>query len=85
MIKLIFTFFAFVSRFIELNLLKKIFFKKKFFKLTKKNFYSWMRLTKKERYELTNKDSIFYLNQRKNLLSQIRKEYKSIPKKYKKN
>ena len=85
MIKLIFTFFAFVSRFIELNLLKKIFFKKKFFKLTKKNFYSWMRLTKKERYELTNKDSIFYLNRRKNLLSQIRKEYKSIPKKYKKN
>ena len=48
------------------------------FKLNKKNFYTWMNFSKKERYELTKKDSVFYLNQRKNLLKQIRNEYKNI-------
>ena len=48
------------------------------FKLDKKNFYTWMNFSKKERYELSKKDSVFYLNQRKNLLKQIRNEYKNI-------
>ena len=48
------------------------------FKLNKKNFYTWMNFSKKERYELSKKDSVFYSNQRKNLLKQIRNEYKNI-------
>ena len=48
------------------------------FKLNKKNFYTWMNFSKKERYELLKKDSVLYLNQRKNLLKQIRNEYKNI-------
>ena len=46
----------------------------------KKNFYSWMKLTKRERYNLTNNDSLDYLNRRKVLLNQIRQEYKNISK-----
>ena len=48
------------------------------FKLNRKNFYTWMNFSKKERYELAKKDSVSYLNQRKNLLKQIRNEYKNI-------
>ena len=51
---------------------------KRIFKLNKKNFYTWMNFSKKKRYELSKKDSVFYLNQRKNLLKQIRNEYKNI-------
>ena len=47
----------------------------------KKNFYGWMKLTKKERYELNKNDSYDYLNRRKVLLNEIREEYKSIAKK----
>ena len=47
----------------------------------KKNFYNWMKLTKKERYELNKNDSYDYLNRRKVLLNEIREEYKSIEKK----
>jgi len=50
----------------------------KFFKLNKKNFYKWMNFSKKERYELSKKESALYLNQRKNLLKQIRDEYKNV-------
>ena len=39
-----------------------------------------MNLTKKERYNLLKKDSAYYLNNRKVLLDQIRKEYKIISK-----
>ena len=46
----------------------------------KKNFYNWMKLTKRERYNLTNNDSLDYLNRRKVLLNQIRQEYKNISK-----
>ena len=57
----------------------KIFKKpERIFKLNKKNFYTWMNFSKKERYELSKKDSVFYLNKRKNLLKQIRNEYKNI-------
>ena len=48
------------------------------FKLNRKNFYTWMNFSKKKRYELAKKDSVSYLNQRKNLLKQIRNEYKNI-------
>ena len=48
------------------------------FKLNKKNFYTWMNFSKKERYELSKKSSLAYLNQRKNLLKKIRNEYKDI-------
>ena len=48
------------------------------FKLNRKNFYTWMNFSKKERYELAKKESVTYLNQRKNLLKQIRNEYKNI-------
>ena len=47
----------------------------------KKNFYTWMKLTKKERYELNKNDSYDYLTRRKVLLNEIREEYKSIAKK----
>ena len=39
-----------------------------------------MSLTKKERYNLSKQESIAYLNKRKVLLEEIRKEYKRISK-----
>ena len=39
-----------------------------------------MNLTKKERYNLTKQESITYLNKRKILLEEIRKDYKKISK-----
>ena len=44
----------------------------------KKNLNNWMNLTKKERYNLSNNDSINYMDRRKLLLEKIRKEYKKI-------
>ena len=43
----------------------------------KENLYSWMNLTKKERFNLSKRDSLIYLEERKNLLNQIRNEYKN--------
>mgnify|MGYP001396728753 CR=1 FL=1 len=60
--------------------IKKFFNHKKFITLKKDNLYNWMNLTKKERYNATEKQSISYLNKRKVLLKQIRKEYKRISK-----
>ena len=37
-----------------------------------------MNLTKKERYNLSKKDSVNYMDRRKLLLDEIRKEYKKI-------
>ena len=37
-----------------------------------------MNLTKKERYNLSKQDSVDYLDRRKLLLNEIRKEYKKI-------
>jgi len=37
-----------------------------------------MNLTKKERYNLTKQDSLNYMDRRKLLLDEIRKEYKKI-------
>ena len=53
---------------------------KKNFSFNKNNLNQWMNLTKKERYNLSKKDSSSYLNKRKVLLAQIRKEYKIISK-----
>ncbi len=53
---------------------------KKNISFNKNSFNKWMNLTKKERYNLTKKDSATYLNKRKVLLDQIRKEYKIISK-----
>ena len=39
-----------------------------------------MRLTKKERYNLSKRDSVNYMDRRKLLLDEIRKEYKKISK-----
>ena len=64
--------------------LKSIYFnrvkKKKVFKFNKKNLYTWMNLTKKERFDITKRDSENYLIQRKNLLDQIRSEYNILKK-----
>ena len=63
------------------NYLSKIFIKKRGLKFNKENLYSWMNLTKKERFNLSKKDSMNYLIERKNLLNQIRNEYKNTIKK----
>ena len=57
------------------------FFKAKELKtLNKKNLNNWMNLTKNERYKLSKQESIVYLDKRKLLLDEIRKEYKKISK-----
>ena len=57
---------------------KKFFKAKKLKTLNKKNLNNWMNLTKKERYKLSNQESGNYLEKRKVLLDEIRKEYKKI-------
>ena len=54
--------------------------KKKILKLSKNNYYRWMNLTKKERYDQSKIDSDLYLNKRKDLLNEIREKYKDISK-----
>ena len=53
---------------------------KKIISFNKNNLNQWMNLTKKERYNLSKKDSASYLNKRKVLLDQIRNEYKIMSK-----
>ena len=50
-------------------------------KFNKENLYSWMNLTKKERFDMSKKDSERYSNERKDLLNQIQNEYKNTIKK----
>ena len=59
------------------NYFSKILKKKGGLKFNKENLYSWMNLSKKERFNLSKRDSITYLIERKNLLNQIRNEYKN--------
>ena len=59
------------------NFFSKILKKKRGTKFNKENLYSWMNLTKKERFNLSKKDSMNYLIERKHLLNQIRNEYKN--------
>ena len=60
------------------NYFGKLLKKRVVLKFSKENLYPWMNLTKKERFNLSKKDSLTYLNERKNLLNQIRNEYKNI-------
>ena len=53
---------------------------KKIIIFNKNSLNDWMKLTKKERYDLSKQESITYLNKRKVLLEEIRKEYKKISK-----
>ena len=64
--------------FLKLYREKKGLKNKKIISFNKNNLNQWMNLTKKERYNLSKKDSSSYLNKRKVLLDQIRKEYKII-------
>ena len=73
----IFIFFN-LRNFLKINRKKKVFNSKKITTFNKKNLNSWMNLTKKERYNLTKQDSVNYMDRRKLLLDEIRKEYKKI-------
>ena len=73
----IFIFFN-LRNLIKLNRKQKVLKAKKLTTFNKKNLYNWMNLTKKERYNLSKKDSVNYLDRRKLLLDEIRKEYKKI-------
>ncbi len=64
--------------FFKLNRKQKVFKSKKLITFNKKNLNNWMNLTKKERYNLSKKDSVDYRDRRKLLLEEIRKEYKKI-------
>ena len=85
-------FFSYILIFILIVLffysiyLSKLIFNKKFFKakkfktFNKRNLNNWMDLTKKERYNLSEKESTTYMKKRKVLLTEIRKEYERISK-----
>ena len=68
----------YLRNFLKLNRKKKIFKVKKLIKFNRKNLNNWMNLTKKERYNLSKQESFAYLDKRKLLLEEIRKEYKKI-------
>ena len=74
---LIFIFF-FLINFQKLKRNKKVLKAKNLTNFNKKNLNNWMSLTKKERYNLSKQESVNYLDKRKNLLKEIRKEYKRI-------
>ena len=63
--------------YINYNFFNKILKKRGVNKFNKDNLYSWMNLTKTERFNLSKRDSITYSIERKNLLKQIRNEYKN--------
>tara|TARA_A100001388_G_scaffold108513_1_gene79616 strand:+ start:199 stop:489 length:291 start_codon:yes stop_codon:yes gene_type:complete len=76
---LVFVFFN-LRNFLKLNVKQKFSKAKKLTNFNKNNLNNWMNLTKKERYNLSKQDSVNYLDKRKLLLDQIRKEYKKISK-----
>jgi len=67
-----------LRNFLKLNRKQKVFKSKKITTFNRKNLSNWMNLTKKERYNLSKQDSINYMDRRKLLLDEIRKEYKKI-------
>ena len=73
----IFIFFN-LRNFLKLNKKQKVLKAKKLTTFNKKNLNNWMNLTKKERYNLSKQDSVKYMDRRKLLLDEIRKEYKKI-------
>ena len=74
---LVFIFFN-LRNFLKLNRKQKVLKAKKLTTFNKKNLNNWMNLTKKERYNLSKQDSVKYMDRRKLLLDEIRKEYKKI-------
>ena len=64
--------------FLKLNKKQKGLKAKNLTTFNKKNLHNWMNLTKKERYNLSKEDSFNYMDRRKLLLEEIRKEYKEI-------
>ncbi len=70
--------FFYLRKFFKLKIKKKVFKAKKSTTFNKKNLNNWMNLTKKERYKLLNQESVNYLDNRKFLLDEIRKEYKKV-------
>lgn len=70
----------FLYTFLKLYKKIKVIKNKKIISFSKNNLYAWMNLSKKERYNLSKKESASYMDKRKVLLEKIRKEYKSISK-----
>ena len=70
--------FFYLRNFLKLNRKQKVLKDKKLTTFNKKNLNNWMNLTKKERYNLSKEDSVNYMDRRKLLLDEIRKEYKKI-------
>ena len=70
--------FFYFRKFLKLNRKQKVLKVKKLTTFNKKNLNNWMNLTKKERYNLSKQDSVNYMDRRKLLLEEIRKEYKEI-------
>ena len=77
--KFIFLFNRFITHINDKYLTK--FKKKEISRFNKKDLYGWMNLTKKERFDMSKKDSERYSNDRKYLLNQIRNEYKNLTEK----
>jgi len=73
----IFIFFN-LRNFLKFKRKQKVLKSKKLTTFNKKNLNNWMNLTKKERYNLSKQDSFNYMDRRKLLLDEIRKEYKKI-------
>ena len=73
--------FFYLRNFLKLNRNQKVLKAKKLTTFNKKNLNNWMNLTKKERYNLSKQDSVNYMDRRKMLLDEIRKEYKKISRK----
>ena len=67
-----------LRNFLRLNKKQKGLKAKNSITFNKKNLNNWMNLTKKERYNLSKEDSFNYMDRRKLLLEEIRKEYKEI-------
>ena len=70
--------FFYLRNFPKLKRKQKVLKAKKLTTFNKKNLNNWMNLTKKERYNLSKQDSVKYMDRRKLLLEEIRKEYKKI-------
>jgi len=72
--------FNYLISFLKLKRKKNFFKTKKLKTFNKRNLNNWMNLTKKERYNLSKQEFVTYLDKRKLLLDEIRKEYKKISK-----
>ena len=62
----------------QLKRKQKVLKSKKLTTFNKNNLNDWMNLPKKERYNLSEQESVNYMDRRKLLLDEIRNEYKKI-------